>query len=116
MPKPIYMKRDEIVGVPPYCVDYLVNLQVVRSLSPLTVHEYYLDLRTFFRYLKVGDVSMEVFEKTDALGLSVEYMYAVSFSKSDQAVIIFRFDDQEAAADKLASAGVQLLSADELIG
>ena len=57
-----------------------------------------------------------VFEKTDALGLSVEYMYAVSFSKSDQAVIIFRFDDQEAAADKLASAGVQLLSADELIG
>ena len=57
-----------------------------------------------------------IFEKTDALGLSVEYMYAVSFSKKDQAVIIFRFDDQEIAAEKLAAAGVQLLGANELIG
>lgn len=54
-----------------------------------------------------------VFETTDALGLSVEYMYAITFGRKDKAVIVFRFDDQ-AAAEKLASAGVELLTADEI--
>ena len=56
-----------------------------------------------------------VFEKTDALGLSVEYMYAITFGRKDQAVIIFRFDDQQVAAGKLADAGVKLLGAEEII-
>ena len=60
--KPVHMKRDEILFVPHYCVDYIVNLQVVRALSPLTVHEYYLDLRTFFRFLKAGPLPQDVFE------------------------------------------------------
>lgn len=55
-----------------------------------------------------------VFEKTDELQLSVEYMYAIPSAKTDKAVIIFRFDDQADAADKLAAAGVELLSADDI--
>ena len=54
-----------------------------------------------------------VFEKTDSLGMSVEYMYAIASGRNDKAVIIFRFDDPE-AADKLAAAGVELLSAADL--
>lgn len=56
-----------------------------------------------------------VFEKTDMLGLSVEYMYAVTSGSKDQAVIIFRFNDQEAAAAKLADAGVTLLGAEDVL-
>lgn len=55
-----------------------------------------------------------VFEKTDALGLSVEYMYAIPSGKMDKAVIIFRFDDQADAAEKLSAAGAELLSADDI--
>ena len=55
-----------------------------------------------------------VFEKTDELGLSVEYMYAIPTGKTDKAVIIFRFDDQAEAAEKLAAAQVELLSADDI--
>ena len=57
-----------------------------------------------------------VFEKTDELGLSVQYMYAITFGRKDQAVIIFRFDDQNAAAEKLAAAGVSLLAFEDIIG
>ena len=56
-----------------------------------------------------------VFEKTDALGISVEYMYAITFGRKDKAVIIFRFSNQQAASEKLAAAGVEILSADEII-
>ena len=54
-----------------------------------------------------------VFEKTDALGLSVEYMYAITYGRKDKAVIIFRFDDQS-AGEKLAASGVELLSAEDI--
>ena len=56
-----------------------------------------------------------VFEKTDMLGLSVEYMYAIAAGIKDKAVIIFRFDDQDTAAAKLADAGVELLGPDEIM-
>lgn len=55
-----------------------------------------------------------IFEITDRLGLSVEYMYAITFGRKDRAVIVFRFSDQDAAADELASAGVELLSAEDI--
>ncbi len=68
-----YMKKAEMVDIPDFCVKYLVDLQVVRSLSPLTVREYYLDLRTFFRYLKVGDtLSEEEFNQVDASDYSLD--------------------------------------------
>lgn len=36
---------------PPVIRDYLVYLETIMGRSPRTVNEYYLDLRTFFRYL-----------------------------------------------------------------
>ena len=59
---------------------------------------------------KVGGLAT-VFDTTDKLGLSVAYMYAIPDRMSDKAVIIFRFDNQDAAAEKLLDAGVELLDA-----
>ena len=44
-----------------------------------------------------------VLEKIDNYKLSVEYMYAFTFGRAERAVIVFRFGDQEDAADKLAA-------------
>lgn len=82
MAKSEYMKQSEMVDVPGYCVQYLVYLQVVRSLSPLTVREYYLDLKAFFRYLKVGDsVSLEEFDNIDASDYSLKALKSVNLTK-----------------------------------
>ena len=32
--------------------DFLAYMSTIKGKSPKTVHEYYLDLRVFFRYLK----------------------------------------------------------------
>ncbi len=81
MVKAEYMKRADMTDIPEYCVQYLVYLQVVRSLSPLTVQEYYLDLRAFFRFLKVGDsLEEEAFNKVDASDISIESLKKVTLA------------------------------------
>ena len=44
-----------------------------------------------------------VLETIDSYNLSVEYMYAFTFGRAERAVIVFRFDDQDDAAGKLAA-------------
>ena len=81
MANPVYMKRADMTHVPDYCVRYLVDLQVVRALSPLAVREYYLDLRTFFRYMKVGDsLSEEEFNQVDASDFTIEQFRKISLA------------------------------------
>ncbi len=45
------MNLATINDVPRYCREYLSYVRTIRNLSEKTVWEYYLDLRTFFRYL-----------------------------------------------------------------
>jgi hypothetical protein len=47
-----------------------------------------------------------IFEKT---GLNIEYMYAFTFSHGDTAVMIFRFDNPDAAIERLQSAGINVV-------
>jgi hypothetical protein len=55
---------------------------------------------------------LEVFEKT---GLGVEYMYAFGLrERGKAATLLFRLEDPDAAAAKLAAAGIQLVPAEEL--
>lgn len=42
---------DYLKESPPVIRDYLVYLETIMGRSPRTVNEYYLDLRTFFRYI-----------------------------------------------------------------
>lgn len=40
-------------GAPPLLREYLINLSVIKGKSDKTVEEYFIDIRTFFRFLKV---------------------------------------------------------------
>ena len=47
-------------------------------------------------------------------GLNVEYMYAFTFGHGGKAVLIFRFDDPDAAIEKLKSSGINVVGSVEL--
>ena len=46
------MKPLKLLECPRVLVDFLGYMQTVKGKSPKTVDEYYMDLRTFFRYIK----------------------------------------------------------------
>lgn len=93
-----YLKRCELQDVPEYCIQYLLNLQVVRALSPLTVREYYLDLRTFFRYLKVGDtLDEEAFNQVDASDYSLDQLKSVTLANLHE-YLAFRLTERNNSA------------------
>jgi hypothetical protein len=50
----------------------------------------------------------EVLQALD--GINVEYMYAFPFGRGDKAVLIFRFDQPDAAIERLRAAGVSVVS------
>ena len=52
-----------------------------------------------------------VFEKT---GLNIEYMYAFTFGHGDTAILIFRFNNPDAAIEQLQSAGINVVGSTEV--
>ena len=46
--------------------------------------------------------------------INIEYMYAFPFGRGENAVLIFRFDDQDAAIKQLQAAGVSMIMRKEL--
>lgn len=56
----------------------------------------------------------EVLDIIDAGELNIEYMYAFTFRRDDQAVLVFRFDDADAAVKTLQEAGVKVIGSKEL--
>lgn len=58
-----------------------------------------------------------VLASIEAAGLGVEYMYDFAARATpDKAVIIFRFEDPDRALEVLKSAGVRILTSEELLG
>ena len=55
---------------------------------------------------------LEVFEGTD---INIEYMYAFPFARGQKAVLIFRFNDPDAAISRLQAAGVNVLESGEVL-
>jgi hypothetical protein len=51
----------------------------------------------------------------DGSGINIEYMYAFSDVRGDQAILIFRFADPDAAIAHLQKAGINLLGSKELL-
>ena len=47
------MHKEEFAVLPPFVIEFLNYLSVVKSKSELTVLEYASDLRLFFRFLSV---------------------------------------------------------------
>jgi hypothetical protein len=47
-------------------------------------------------------------------GINIEYMYAFTFGREDKAVLIFRFDQPDAALERLRTAGISVVEDVEL--
>jgi hypothetical protein len=56
----------------------------------------------------------QILQAIEACGLNVEYMYAFTFGRGNQAVLIFRFDDVDAAIIKLQEKGVNFVAGADL--
>jgi hypothetical protein len=57
----------------------------------------------------------DVLVALDGLGLNVEYMYAFPIASHDKAILIFRFNDPDAAIERLQAANFNLLAPSELL-
>jgi hypothetical protein len=55
-----------------------------------------------------------VLEALEGTSINIEYMYAFPFGRGEKAVLIFRFNDPDAALKQLQSAGIGMLGRDEL--
>ena len=62
---------------------------------------------------RAGGLS-EIFDILDRNNLSVEYMYAFTAGKADKAIIVFRFENPEAALTALSGSGVEIIGTSEL--
>ncbi len=52
----------------------------------------------------------EVLDVMEASGINIEYMYAFPFGRESRAVLIFRFDQPDAAIERLQAAGVNVVA------
>ena len=50
----------------------------------------------------------------EAAGMNVEYIYAFTFRRTDKAIIVFRFEDPDAAVELLKETGVNVIGGVEL--
>ena len=53
-------------------------------------------------------------EIMDRAGLNIEYMYAFTEKRSDQGILVFRFEDPDAAGRALQAAGVNIVGTVDL--
>lgn len=56
----------------------------------------------------------EVLAIIEASAVNIEYMYAFVFGKGDKAVLVFRFDNPDAAIELLQSKGINVVGSVEL--
>lgn len=80
---------------PEFLNDYLVHMRVVKMLSERTIHEYYLDVRLFLKFIlnKDGDV-----DNTDISSMTVDDLKKINLS--DIYSFIFYAADERSNAEK----------------
>jgi hypothetical protein len=57
----------------------------------------------------------EVLGALDGSGINIEYMYAFPYMCAGKAILIFRFNDPDAAIARLQAAGINVVAGDELL-
>lgn len=57
---------------------------------------------------------VEVLETLGAAGVNVEYMYAFTFKRGSQGVLLFRFDDADKGIQALSAKGIGVVGSEEL--
>lgn len=94
------MKPELLAESPPVIREFLGYVETIRGKSPKTVEEYYLDLRTFFRYIKlhrglvppdtdfekisISDINLDLIKTID-LTQVFEYMNYLSSVRGNKA-------------------------------
>lgn len=68
--------------VPQIVRDFLMYIQVVRGESKVTGEDYYFDLRTFFKYMKMRKCSIDdtPFEKIDITDIDIDFIRSITLS------------------------------------
>ena len=77
------MKPNIIYEAPKILIDFLGYIQTIKGKSPKTVDEYYLDLRTFFRYLKMSKGlvdSKTIFEEIQISDVNIEMLESITLT------------------------------------
>lgn len=78
------MKPELLASAPPIIREFLGYVGTIRGKSPKTVEEYYLDLRTFFRYIKQarGLVPADTeFEKIDISDVDLNLVKTITLTQ-----------------------------------
>lgn len=84
------MDRDLLKTAPAVIRDFLVYMQTIRGKSPKTVEEYYIDLRTFFRFIKKSRGLCNENAEFESIDISdVDLALAASVSLSDAYEYLF---------------------------
>lgn len=97
------MKYEELQQLPPILRDFLVYMQTIKGKSSKTVDEYYLDLRTFFRFLKQtrGVVSNEIeFSKIDLTGITIDFIKQTTIDDAYMFLVHCKEDRKNEAASR----------------
>jgi hypothetical protein len=55
-----------------------------------------------------------VLTAVETTSLNIEYMYAFPFGHGDKAILVFRFEDLDAAIEQLQKAGISMLAREQL--
>lgn len=65
---------------PYFLKDFITYMEAIRGKSKNTVSEYFFDLRTFLRYMKVlhMDASLDEFESIDITDISIDFMKTIT--------------------------------------
>lgn len=91
--------RDE---APQIIKDYLYYLQTIKAKSPKTVDEYYIDLRTFFRFIKLsrGLVSSDIeFDKIKIDDVDIDLIKTITLNDAYEYMdYLFRERNNQSAA------------------
>ncbi|MGA3373448.1 MAG: ACT domain-containing protein [Terracidiphilus sp.] len=57
----------------------------------------------------------DVLDALDGSGINIEYMYAFPHQQGEEAILIFRFGDPDAAIARFQAAGINVLAGDDLL-
>ena len=72
---------NEYHDLPPYAQRFLMHMSTISAKSDKTVHEYYYDLRTFFRFYMCyfHKASFDDFDTLDCSDFSLNDLKKISF-------------------------------------
>lgn len=75
-------EEKDLNAIPAFLKDFLVYMEVIQGKSKKTVNEYFLDMRTFFRYLKCLNkkADFDNFNKIPISDITIEDLQSITLS------------------------------------